>query len=263
MSESEQQLITVARDAVSQCNWVVGECATKWTKKYAKGRTDSDFGQMVGLTGDQIYQRRRVWDAFGESYNSFAGLKWSFFYVALNWDDAEKCLEWAQDNDATVAEMKAWRKAQHGEDLFSDPAVEQYSEWAAPLTIDTSDTPLSAVVDPAEFAAPGEGDRAGLPGTGSDAMTMAGAARDSAEYAPFRGDAAAPAPGEQFAEVAVLERPEPTADQVWKRAVSMLERLNKSLTPRMLAALDDQPEKVQSRLAEAFSGLQDKLGDRV
>ena len=263
MSESEQQLIAAARDAVSQCNWVVGECATKWTKKYAKGRTDADFGQMVGLTADQIYQRRRVWEAFGDSYSSFTGLKWSFFYVALNWDDAEKCLEWAQDNDATVAEMKAWRKAQHGEDLFSDSVIEEYSEWAAPLTIDTSDTPLSAVQDPAQFVPSGEGDRVGQSLAGSDALTMAGAARDSAEYAPFRGDASAPAPAEQFAEVAVLERPEPTAEQVWKRAVSMLERLNKSLTTRMLNSLDDQPEKLQTRLSEAFAELQEKLGDRT
>ena len=89
MAESEEQLISKARDAVSQCNWVVGECASKWTQRYAKNRTDADFGQMVGLSGDQIFQRRRVWEAFGESHKNFGSLKWSFFYVALNWDDAE------------------------------------------------------------------------------------------------------------------------------------------------------------------------------
>ncbi len=73
MAESEDQLISTARDAVSQCNWVVGECACKWTQKFARGRTDADFGQLVGLTGDQIYQRRRVWEAFGKSYQNFPG----------------------------------------------------------------------------------------------------------------------------------------------------------------------------------------------
>ena len=121
VAESEEHLISVARDAVSQCNWVVGECATKWTKKYAKGRTDADFGQMVGLSGDQIYQRRRVWETFGKSVTNYTNLKWSFFYVALNWDDATKCLNWADENEATVAEMRAWRRAQNGEDLFSEP----------------------------------------------------------------------------------------------------------------------------------------------
>ena len=147
MKESEEQLISKARDAVSQCNWVVGECATQWTQKYARGRTDADFGQMVGLSGDQIFQRRRVWEAFGSAYENYAGLKWSFFYVALNWDDADDCLTWAQSSEATVAEMRAWRRAQRGEDLFAESS-EGYSEWAAPLGFDTSTVPLSRVVDP-------------------------------------------------------------------------------------------------------------------
>ena len=114
VTESEENLISVARNAVSQCNWVVGECAANWTQKYARGRTDADFGQMVGLSGDQIYQRRRVWEAFGNSYEKYTNLKWSFFYVALNWEDATKSLNWADENEATVAEMRAWRRAQNG-----------------------------------------------------------------------------------------------------------------------------------------------------
>jgi hypothetical protein len=37
--ETESELISRAQLAVSQCNWVVGECAARWTQKYAKGRT--------------------------------------------------------------------------------------------------------------------------------------------------------------------------------------------------------------------------------
>lgn len=264
VAESEEHLISVARDAVSQCNWVVGECAAKWTTKYAKGRTDADFGHMVGLSGDQIYQRRRVWETFGNAIENYGNLKWSFFYVALNWEDATKCLNWAQENEATVAEMRAWRRAQNGEDLFAEPE-EAYSEWAAPLVMDTSDIPMTAVQDPAGFVPSGQGPRAGVSEgySGSEVETMAGAARESSEYAPFRSDAAAPAPREQSAEVAVLERPEATADQVWKRTVSMLERLNKSLTPDVLKAFEEQPEKLQERLGSAMADLQDKLGEFV
>ena len=262
VAESEEKLISVARDAVSQCNWVVGECAASWTKKYARGRTDADFGQMVGLSGDQIYQRRRVWEAFGSAYKNHQNLKWSFYYVALNWEDATKCLNWADENEATVAEMRAWRRAQNGEDLFAEPE-EAYSEWAAPLVMDTSDMPLSTVQDPAAFAPAGTGPRAGMPSEGTPAETMASAARDSGEYAPFRSDAGSPAPAEQAAEVAVLERPEPTPEQTWKRTVSMLERLNKSLNANVLKAYESQPEKVQQRLAAAFADLQDKLSDFV
>lgn len=262
MSESEEQLISVARDAVSQCNWVVGECACKWTKKYARGRTDADFGQMVGLSGDQIYQRRRVWEQFGSTHSNYQNLKWSFFYVALNWEDGAKCLNWADENEATVAEMRAWRRAQNGEDLYAEPE-EAYSEWAAPLVMDTSDMPLSTVQDPAGFLPPGQGTRAGTAYAGTGAETMAAAAREAGEYAPFRTGATAPAPGEQPAEVAVLERPDPTPDQIWKRAVSMLERLNKSLNTAALKAYQDQPEKLRNRMAKALDEIQDKLAEVV
>lgn len=254
MAESEEKLISVARDAVSQCNWVVGECASKWTQKYARGRTDHDFGQMVGLSGDQIYQRRRVWTKFGDTCNDYPNLKWSFFYVTLNWDDAEECLSWANDTSATVAEMRAWRRARHGEDLNEEPE-ETYSEWAAPLIVDSATTPLTAVMDPAEFVPSGEGDRAGMGAATSEAETMAGAARENSDYSPFRSGAAAPAPGEQEAEVAVLERPTPHPDQIWKRAGGLLERLEASLTDEVIRAFDEQPEKVQDRVASAFDKL--------
>lgn len=262
VSETEENLISVARNAVSQCNWVVGECAANWTQKYARGRTDADFGQMVGLSGDQIYQRRRVWEAFGNVHEKHQNLKWSFFYVALNWEDATKSLNWADENEATVAEMRAWRRAQNGEDLFAEPE-EAYSEWAAPLVMDTSDMPMSTVQDPAGFTPPGQGARAGMTYEGSEVATMAGAARESGEYAPFRSGAATPPPGEQESEVNVLERPEATPDQVWRRAVSMLERLSKSLDKRTLKAFEEQPEKLQKRFAQALEDIQNKVSEFV
>ncbi len=262
VSESEEILISVARNAVSQCNWVVGECAANWTQKYARGRTDADFGQMVGLSGDQIYQRRRVWEAFGSTCNNYENLKWSFFYVALNWDDASRSLNWADENEATVAEMRAWRRAQNGEDLYAEPE-EAYSEWAAPLVMDTSDMPMSTVQDPAGFTPTGQGARAGMSYEGSEVETMAGAAREAGEYAPFRSGAGSSAPGEQAAEVNVLERPDATPDQVWRRAVSMLERLSKSLDNKTLKAFEEQPEKLKKRLAQALGEIQDKVSEFV
>jgi hypothetical protein len=117
--ESEEALIKTARNALSRCNWVIGQCATQWTQRYSKGRTDSDFGNLVGLSGDQIYQRRRVWEKFHDVYQEYGALSWSHFYLSINWEDSAECLQWAQDQDATVAEMKAWRRAMHGEDLKS------------------------------------------------------------------------------------------------------------------------------------------------
>ena len=65
--ETEKELIQRAQTAVSQCNWTVGECAVQWTKKFARGRTDADFGELVGMSGDQVYQRRRVCETFTDA----------------------------------------------------------------------------------------------------------------------------------------------------------------------------------------------------
>jgi len=251
---SEEQLISLARDAVSQCNWVVGECASKWTQKFARGRTDHDFGQMVGLSGDQIYQRRRVWTKFGDTYREYSNLKWSFFYVTLNWNDSDECLRWANDTSATVAQMRAWRRARNGEDLNAE-SEETFSEWAAPLVFDTAKTPLTTVLDPAEFVPSGEGDRAGVGGMGHEVETLAGAAREGGDYTPFHAGASSPAQREQEAEVAVLERPASLPEQVWRRTAGILERLETGLTVEVIRAFDDQPEKVQDRVAAAFDRL--------
>ena len=145
---SEEALIEKARKAMNQCNWVVGECVTKWITKYARGRTDADFGQLVGLSGDQVYQRRRVWETFGSSelIRNSESIRWTHFYVALNWEDATECLNWAEEQEATVAEMRAWRRAKNGDDLFGQPE-ESYSEWASPLVMDAPSPAANLTAD--------------------------------------------------------------------------------------------------------------------
>ena len=64
--------------------------------RFARGRTDADFAQLVGLSADQVFQRRRVWETFADVYSGYPALKWSHFYVAVAWDDAAECLQWAQ-----------------------------------------------------------------------------------------------------------------------------------------------------------------------
>ena len=73
--DSESALISRAQSALSHCNWEVGECAALWTKRFAKGRTDADFGILVGLSADQVFQRRRVWETFGDVSENYPALK--------------------------------------------------------------------------------------------------------------------------------------------------------------------------------------------
>lgn len=122
-NEDEETVIRTSLFALSECNWVIGQSAAAWIKRFSRGRTDADFGAFIGLGGEQVFQRRRVWELFWDTREKFSELTWSHFCVAVNWVDAIECLRWANDMSATVSEMKAWRRAQHGEDL-SVPTTE-------------------------------------------------------------------------------------------------------------------------------------------
>ncbi len=61
---TEETLIDRARAAVGLEAWTVGECASIWVQKYARGRSDGEFAVMVGLEREQIWARRRVYETF-------------------------------------------------------------------------------------------------------------------------------------------------------------------------------------------------------
>ncbi|MEO1994335.1 MAG: hypothetical protein ABGZ17_03575, partial [Planctomycetaceae bacterium] len=243
----------------SRCNWVVGECASKWTRKYARGRSDADFGNQVGLSADQVFQRRRVWETFGDVIDAYSQLKWSHFYVVINWDNAEECLQWAEENSATVAEMRAWGRAQRGEDLTQDAPPEDWMDAPAVSVTSTETTPVR---DPAEFS----DHSSGTSGTGSQTHpeTVAGVARASEEgggYAPFRSGAGHPpaAAQSESTNTAILERPDIHPEQMIKRMTTAIERINKSLTPESSKRLQDLPEKLRTRFVQAVSDLNTRV----
>ncbi|MBX3450583.1 MAG: hypothetical protein KF777_13530 [Planctomycetaceae bacterium] len=248
--ESEVGLIERAQVAVSRCNWEVGECAAIWTRRFAKGRTDADFANLVGLSADQVYQRRRVWETFGDVSNHYDSLKWSHFYSAINWDDAAECLQWANDTQATVAEMKAWRRAQRGEDL-TEAADDFQSDLAAePVPVRWPDD--------AEAGTGTGGSSSNAEGRERDPQ-LSQAARELGEsgddYAPFHSGVVVP-PGSSGP--AKSHEP-PSAEQIVRRAASMLERCAQSLTEEVLSEWDSFPNKVRERLSAALEELQDRL----
>ncbi len=242
--DSESALIARAQSALSHCNWEVGECAALWTKRFARGRTDADFGILVGLSADQVYQRRRVWETFGDVVENYPALKWSHFYSALNWDDAAECLQWAQDVQAGVAEMKAWRRAQRGEDLSEMANEEPFSLAPAELTL-------------VGEAAPFDGGTSRLAGSSEGrqlATLSAGGTPVNSEssYAPFREDAATPAPRED------APRPEPTTEQLVKRMTTAIERCHGAMTPQFVRQFAKLPEKTRLRFLKSVEQLSTK-----
>jgi hypothetical protein len=256
--DSEEALISKAQTAVSRCNWLVGACAAQWTKKFARGRTDADFANLVGLSPDQVYQRRRVWETFGDVYRDYVHLKWSHFYMALNWDDAPECLQWSDENEATVAEMRAWRRASRGEDTAHEAPPDA---WAGDPAV--SYVPMEAVPvrDPAGEA----GGRAGQSPGGSRAAEAGETGRGAREaaavetpYAPFRKDAGSPPSSEERSRTASAQRPEPSPEQLLKRVVSSLERINQALTPELVTACRRLPAALRGRFVEAVGELNSK-----
>ncbi len=253
--ESEEGLIHRAQEAISRCNWEVGRCASAWTQRYARGRTDVEFAALVGLSADQVYQRRRVAETFGDTHHEYPALKWSHFYVALAWDNAPECLQWAEENAATVAEMKAWRRAIRGEDLTTEPAMDDFA--GDPAVLHVSGEPV-VVRDPGDFA---EGDGSGSSRINGDRTpTVASAPRDTEDYAPFRSGAGAPPPqGEmESAAAAVAVTDKPSAENIFKRATSSLIRINAALTPEILAEFNALPKKVRKQFTIAVAELSNK-----
>ena len=253
--ETEEALIQRAQDALNQCNWVIGECAATWTEKYAKGRTDADFGARIGLSGDQIYQRRRVWETFSDVYEEYPKLKWSHFYAALNWDDSAECLQWADEMQATIAEMKAWRRAQRGEDLTEqaeeDPAAESAVEYIS--------AKAGFVRDPDDFdderspnGSRPSGERPPWEESESSSTVSTAARETEGNYAPFGEGARGTAP------TAVADKPKPSTEQTFARLASALERVDKTLTPDVLDHFKDVSPKVRQRFQAALKNLSSK-----
>lgn len=256
LPDTEEGLISQAQLAVSQCNWTVGDCAAKWTKKYAKGRTDADFAALVGLSADQVYQRRRVSETFADVHHRYPSLKWSHFYSALTWDDAPECLQWAEENEETVAGMKAWRRAMRGEDLTEEMPVDEFGGDPAVAYLPGE---LEVVRDPGEWEPGGARDRER--GNGEAAATVGGFARDAdPEYTPFRSDAASPGPasGTESATATAAPKPEIPPEQAIKRVTTAIERVNKLLTPEFLAAFGTLPAKQRERFTRAVAELSSK-----
>lgn len=119
--KAEQQFRRFVEEAhaiLGPTRWEIGRIASEI--KEVCGKSDAEIGDAIGLSKDQVRQRRNVWDRFSAAYPS-TRLDWTHFREALSWDDADDALAWAEENQANVAEMRAWHRVQNGEDI-SKPA---------------------------------------------------------------------------------------------------------------------------------------------
>jgi hypothetical protein len=101
---------------VSQTNWEKGTLILSWRNELmAAGLPNTDYSddawaRRVGNVSPQhVGKLRRVAERFREKHTNFAGLYWSHFNTALDWDDAELWLEGAVQNHWSVAQMRVQR----------------------------------------------------------------------------------------------------------------------------------------------------------
>ena len=214
-----------------------------------------------------------MYETFGDVPDRSPALKWSHFYTALNWDDAAECLAWADENEATVAEMRAFRRALHGEDLSEANAeAPPADDFAGDPHVIRLSGERTAVRDPDEYAGGGAGETASgerppwdEDGEASDRpQTLAAAARQFGpehsgkdgggdDYAPFRPGAMS-VPGEGPGDDAA-DRADATAARVAKA----LSRLDATLTEEVIASFRGLTGERRDDLAAAAQAVLGKV----
>ena len=110
---ASQPFVAAWNDLVSTTNWDKGRIICQWREALiAEGapsteHSDEAWARHVGTVSSQHVGRlRRVAARFGEVQRDYAGLYWSHFQTALDWNDAEMWLEGAVQNDWSVSQTR-------------------------------------------------------------------------------------------------------------------------------------------------------------
>jgi len=101
---------------ISRTNWEKGKIIAEWREGLIEaGAGPSDYAdetwsRLVGqVTAQHVGRLRRTYTRFGTVYETYAGLYWTHFLAALEWNDAETWLEGAVQSDWSVNDMRAQR----------------------------------------------------------------------------------------------------------------------------------------------------------
>jgi hypothetical protein len=116
LEETSQPFVGRWNALVSNTNWEKGRIIHQWREALKESGappteySDEAWSQRVGgVTGQHVGRLRRVFVRFGATQEGYAGLYWSHFQAAIDWDDAEMWLEGALQNDWSVSQMRHQR----------------------------------------------------------------------------------------------------------------------------------------------------------
>ena len=116
-----ESFVSEAEQILAPTQWEIGRIASEC--KEVTGKTDAELGERIGLSRDQVQQRRSVWDRFGDDSDTYRNLKWSHFHAAMNWDDATQTLAIADRDMLTVRDMVRYHDLRHGKTTPTITAV--------------------------------------------------------------------------------------------------------------------------------------------
>jgi hypothetical protein len=150
VDQSQDEFVGRWRRLVSSTNWEKGRIIREWRDALsAAGEpvasySDDVWSQTIGGVSPQHVGRlRRTHERFSAVKDSYAGLFWSHFQAALDWDDAEMWLEGAVQSRWTVAQMRQQRsEAMGGQEPPSGGLDSSACEDGTPLDED-SDGPVA------------------------------------------------------------------------------------------------------------------------
>ncbi|KAA1257573.1 hypothetical protein LF1_00600 [Rubripirellula obstinata] len=140
--EEESQLVELAvpfvgqwNQLISTSNWEKGRIISDWRSALIEsGVQSSQYSdeawtrRVGGVTAPHVGRLRRVYDRFASTYETYAGLYWSHFLAALDWEDAPMWLEGATKENWSVAGMREQRWQAHGAVESNRPTNSQIVE---------------------------------------------------------------------------------------------------------------------------------------
>lgn len=116
VEKSSQPFIGRWNSLVSQTNWEKGRIICDWRQSLIDADapitaySDEAWAKLVGgVTSQHVGRLRRVHQKFSKVAQTYAGLFWTHFHAACDWDDAEMWLEGAVQNSWSVSQMRRKR----------------------------------------------------------------------------------------------------------------------------------------------------------
>jgi hypothetical protein len=151
---------------ISRTNWEKGKIIAEWRERLIAAEAapsdyaDEAWSRLVGqVTAQHVGRLRRTYVRFGGVYESYAGLYWTHFLAALEWNDAETWLEGASLNHWSVNAMRVQRWEALGGPQEAKPvageivASEPDEDVPTAASLHDAQGTATEIRDPAEFDA--------------------------------------------------------------------------------------------------------------